>query len=166
MARSAESQVRMIEEARLVAEKTAEAASESRRSANEGTQAAAEVTETMDAIAKSSSAVSETMNRLVSKSEQIGGIVETINGIAGQTDMLALNAAIEAARAGEHGRGFAVVAEEVRRLAERSQRAAGEIRTIIEEIHDETESAVNVVSKGAERTREGAAVVERARNSS
>ncbi len=164
VARSAESQVHMIEEARLVAEKTAEAASESRRSANDGTQAAAEATETMDAIAKSSSAVSETMNRLVSKSEQIGGIVETINGIAEQTDMLALNAAIEAARAGEHGRGFAVVAEEVRRLAERSQRAAGEIRTIIEEIHDETESAVHVVSKGAERTREGALVVERARD--
>ncbi len=164
VARSAETQVRMIEDARLVAEKTAEAASESRRSADEGTQAAAEVTETMDMIAKSSSAVSDTINRLVAKSEQIGGIVETINGIAGQTDMLALNAAIEAARAGEHGRGFAVVAEEVRRLAERSQRAAGEIRTIIEEIHDETTSAVNVVGKGAERTREGAAVVEKARN--
>ena len=64
---------------------------------------------------------------LGARSEQIGGIVETITGIAEQTNLLALNAAIEAARAGEQGRGFAVVAEEVRKLAEESQRAAASI---------------------------------------
>ena len=65
---------------------------------------------------------------LGARSEQIGGIVETITGIAEQTNLLALNAAIEAARAGEQGRGFAVVAEEVRKLAEESQSAAGDDR--------------------------------------
>ncbi len=73
-----------------------------------------------------SAGVNDAMRGLGSKSDEIGGIVSTITGIAEQTNLLALNAAIEAARAGEQGRGFAVVAEEVRKLAEDSQSAAGQ----------------------------------------
>lgn len=67
--------------------------------------------------------------------EQISGLAEDIAGIADQTNLLALNAAIEAARAGEHGKGFAVVAEEVRKLAEGSGAAVGEIKKLTEEVH-------------------------------
>ena len=66
-------------------------------------------------VRESSAAMAGSITALAAKSEQIGGIVQAITGIAGQTNLLALNAAIEAAHAGEQGRGFAVVAEEVRK---------------------------------------------------
>jgi methyl-accepting chemotaxis protein len=117
----------------------------------------------MQAVRDSSSQVSEAIRSLGAKSDEIGGIVATITGIAAQTNLLALNAAIEAARAGEHGRGFAVVAEEVRHLAEESQQAAATIGSLIEQIQHETARAVEVVELGATQTRDGVETVEQTR---
>ncbi len=101
----------------------------------------------------------EVVAKLGERSKEIGQIVDTIAGIAGQTNLLALNAAIEAARAGEQGRGFAVVAEEVRKLAEQSQEAAGKIAELIGEIQGETDKAVVAMSNGTREAKAGAEVV-------
>jgi methyl-accepting chemotaxis protein len=120
-------------------------------------------TEAIRALAESSAQVGETIQSLSHKSGRIGGIVDTITGLAQQTNLPALNAAIEAARAGDQGKGFAVVAEEVRKLAEESQTAAGQIAALIGEIQSETGRAVQAVDEGARRTQDGVATVEQTR---
>ncbi|MCW3007374.1 MAG: methyl-accepting chemotaxis protein [Solirubrobacterales bacterium] len=159
MAQGAERQVRMIEDTRAEATATQAAVDSAREVARQGAGAAEQATAAMEGVRASSSEVNAAIRALAGKSGEISGIAQTITAIAEQTNLLALNAAIEAARAGDQGRGFAVVAEEVRKLAEESQQAAGSIAGIIAEIQAETARAVEVVDEGARRSGEGADVV-------
>ncbi len=104
---------------------------------------------------------SERTLALAGRVHDIGGLLSLINEIADQTNLLALNAAIEAARAGEEGRGFAVVAEEVRRLAERSKRSAGDIAVIVDGVREETNATVMAMEKGAKQMQAGLLLLER-----
>ncbi len=179
VAEGAERQVRSLEQAREFtaavaaasqasaanADETAAAARQARAVAEEGAANVRRASEAMRAVQQTSSEITDTMRGLGTMSERIGGIVDTITGIAEQTNLLALNAAIEAARAGEQGKGFAVVAEEVRKLAEESQTAAGSIADLIAQIQSGTSRAIDVVSAGARQTEDGVGIVEQARES-
>ena len=107
----------------------------------------------------------ESIGKLAKSADQIGEIIGVIDDIADQTNLLALNAAIEAARAGEHGRGFAVVADEVRKLAERTGKATGEITKMIKGIQSETGEAVNAMESGIKQVDQGREFADQAGNS-
>ncbi len=103
---------------------------------------------TIEQLAQEVDSAAHVINQLQQDSASIGSILDTIRGIADQTNLLALNAAIEAARAGEQGRGFAVVADEVRTLASRTQESTSEIQTMIESLQVGAGKAVTVMDAG------------------
>jgi methyl-accepting chemotaxis protein len=100
--------------------------------ANHSRASIGRVTENLHQLLAKMEGVHGTSIELGSHSQEIGEILELIIGIADQTNLLALNAAIEAARAGEHGRGFAVVADEVKKLAQRTKEATGNVREVMD----------------------------------
>lgn len=140
------------------------AAEGSRSMATEGGKTVAATVDGMHAIEQAVEAGTQCVHTLGKRSEAIGQMIQIINDIADQTNLLALNAAIEAARAGEHGRGFAVVADEVRKLADRTQKATAEISQSISQIQNDTKAAVEAMDKGGMQVREGVAKAGKAGN--
>ncbi|MBA1260147.1 methyl-accepting chemotaxis protein [Pseudomonas sp. HR1] len=122
-----------------------------------GTQAMQGASGALEQIADSLASTAELIKGLDGRSQQIGGIIGVISGIAEQTNLLALNAAIEAARAGEQGRGFAVVADEVRQLAGRTSEATREISQMIGAVQGETQRAMGAIDEGNRLMEQGLA---------
>ena len=123
--------------------------------AQQGAQVVQHTVDVMQGIAGELNRAAEGINAVSEQSEMISSIVQTIRGIAEQTNLLALNAAIEAARAGEQGRGFAVVADEVRSLAGRTSQATVEIVEVVRRNHELAQDAVNSMDASKDKAEQG-----------
>lgn len=134
------------------------AATAMQQAAHLGSHSVTQSSHVMLEIEETMASTSATVENLGRKSSDITSIISTITTIAEQTNLLALNAAIEAARAGEHGKGFAVVADEVRKLAEQSQRAASEVTSIVGSIQTEVNSIIAQNETGVQKVIRGVEV--------
>ncbi|HOO64003.1 MAG TPA: methyl-accepting chemotaxis protein [Synergistaceae bacterium] len=153
-----------LEETNASIEEVASGANSAAHSATEGAEAASRAMNTaesaaarvnkvigdMGAVGGKANSSLEAISKLASSVNEVTSFVSTITGIADQTNLLALNAAIEAARAGDAGRGFAVVAEEVRKLAEESNKAAHKVGEIIESLRQQSDSSISMTKEAAE----------------
>ncbi|OUR62125.1 hypothetical protein A9Q74_06670 [Colwellia sp. 39_35_sub15_T18] len=129
----------------------ASTAENSQKAQQQSQHSQAIMTQSIESVAQLSTMMQQTsdaVSQLESDSQNIGGVLDVIRGIAEQTNLLALNAAIEAARAGEQGRGFAVVADEVRTLASRTQQSTEEINKMIVQLQNGAKSAVEAIKEG------------------
>ena len=124
-------------------------------SAQRGASVVQETVQTMRQISEEMQSASEGIEALGKQSLLISSIVQTIGGIAQQTNLLALNAAIEAARAGEQGRGFAVVADEVRQLAGRTSAATEEIVNVVQQNQALVDEAVRGMANSRGQAEQG-----------
>ncbi|KPW71407.1 Methyl-accepting chemotaxis protein [Pseudomonas amygdali pv. ciccaronei] len=139
-----------VQEVARNAEEASQAAVAADRQARDGERVVNEAIAQIERLASAVGNSSEAMGALKQESDKIGSVLDVIKSVAEQTNLLALNAAIEAARAGEAGRGFAVVADEVRSLAQRTQKSTEEIEALIAGLQSGTQQATTVMDSSRE----------------
>ena len=126
-----------------------------------GTQAVGETLEGMFTLEKKVGAIAEQIVRLSEQANQIGSISQLVSDLANKTNMLALNSSVEAIRAGEHGKGFSVVANEIRKLADQSQKSAEKINVLVSEIQSAINSTVMVTDEGTKTVTAGVQIAQK-----
>ncbi|HAS8181568.1 methyl-accepting chemotaxis protein [Vibrio vulnificus] len=139
-----------VKEVAMSASLAAEASQEADVAAEKGQYVVKESVEMIERLAKEMVDAVVTIRELAKSAEEIGSVVDVIQGISEQTNLLALNAAIEAARAGDQGRGFAVVADEVRTLASRTQQSTQEILATVQKVQQGSRDSTQRMERGAE----------------
>ncbi|WP_434649226.1 methyl-accepting chemotaxis protein [Pseudomonas sp. D1-2] len=141
-----------VQEVARNAEEASEAAVAADQQAREGDKVVGEAIAQIERLAKEVGNSTAAMGDLKRESDKIGSVLDVIKSVAQQTNLLALNAAIEAARAGEAGRGFAVVADEVRSLAQRTQKSTEEIEELIVGLQNGTEQVATIMDNSRSLT--------------
>ena len=141
-----------VQEVARNAESASQAASLADTEARQGDAVVSEAIAQIELLAAEVGRSTEAMNHLQQESDKIGSVMDVIKAVAEQTNLLALNAAIEAARAGEAGRGFAVVADEVRGLAQRTQKSTEEIEGLIGSLQQGTQDVANIMLSSRDLT--------------
>jgi methyl-accepting chemotaxis protein len=150
LSKRTEQQAASVEETAAALDEIATTSADSSRRAEEAGQMAAETRTSAERSGQVVKDAISAMSAIESSSNEIGNIIGVIDEIAFQTNLLALNAGVEAARAGDAGRGFAVVAQEVRELAQRSAKAAKEIKGLITTSGDQVKKGVSLVGRTGE----------------
>jgi methyl-accepting chemotaxis protein len=141
-----------VQEVARNAEEASEAAVVADQQAREGDKVVNEAIAQIERLASEVGHSTQAMGELKRESDKIGSVLDVIKSVAQQTNLLALNAAIEAARAGEAGRGFAVVADEVRSLAQRTQKSTEEIEDLIAGLQNGTQQVATIMDTSRELT--------------
>ncbi|AMW86337.1 methyl-accepting chemotaxis protein [Pseudomonas sp. TH34] len=153
-----------VQEVARNAEEASEAAVAADQQAREGDKVVGEAIAQIERLASEVGNSTEAMGHLKRESDKIGSVLDVIKSVAQQTNLLALNAAIEAARAGEAGRGFAVVADEVRSLAQRTQKSTEEIEELIVGLQSGTQQVATIMDNSRGLTDSSVELTRRAGN--